>query len=163
MVLTVAVRMSEMGQSRRRVLGAAAGAGLGAALSGCGLFDNDPEPPPAPDPLQPVLDEALALAAAYDRAAVAQPGLRDRLAPLAADHRAHAEELARVIGKPLPSGPAVAASSGPAAAQTLAGLRRQEQAAQKTAATLCRQGATDRAALTGSIAACRAAHAEALR
>ena len=32
------------------------------------LFDDDPEPPPPPDALQPLLDEALALAAAYDRA-----------------------------------------------------------------------------------------------
>jgi hypothetical protein len=169
MVLTGSVRMSEigrmseMGRTRRRVLGATAGAGLGVALSGCGLFGDDPEPAPAPDPLQPVLDEALALAAGYDQAGVAQPGLRDRLDPLAADHRAHAEALARVIGKPLPSGPAAAASSGPSPAATLADLRKAEQAAQKTAVAACRQAPADRAALVGSIAACRATHAEALR
>jgi hypothetical protein len=165
MVLTGAVRMpmTRMGQSRRRVLGAAGGAGLGVALSGCGLFDDDPEPAPAPDPLQPVLDEALALAAAYDRAGLAQPGLSGRLAPLAADHRAHAEELARVIGKPLPSGPVAASPSGPSPAETIAGLRKAEQAAQKTAVAACRQAPVDRAALVGSIAACRATHAEALR
>ncbi len=164
MVLTDPVRMSEMGHSRRRLFGAAAGAALGAgALSGCGLFDDDPEPAPAPDPLQPVLDEALALAAAYERAVVAPPGLGARLTPLAADHRAHADELARVIGRPLPSAPAAPASSGPRAAETVAGLRRAELAAQKTAAAACRRAPAARAALVGSIAACRATHAEALR
>ena len=69
------------------------------ALGGCGLFDGDPEPAPPPDPLQPVLDEALALVAAYDRAVLAEPGLAKRLVPLAADHRTHAAELSRVIGK----------------------------------------------------------------
>jgi len=142
-----------------------AGAGLGAtALAGCGLFDDDPEPPEAPDPLQPVLDEALALAVAYDRAAVARPDLAGRLTPLAADHRAHAAELSRVIGKPLPSAPAgSAAATADPAANALAGLRKAEQVAQRTAATICRQAPADRAALAGSIAACRAAHAEALR
>jgi hypothetical protein len=160
MVLTGAVRMRETGQTRRRVLGA----GLGVTvLSGCGLFDDDPAPAPAPDPLQPLLDEALTLAAAYDRAALAQPALAARLAPLAADHRAHAAELAKVIGATLPSAPAAPASSGPGAAETVAGLRTAEQAAQRNAATPCGQAPADRAALLGSIAACRATHAEALR
>lgn len=164
MVLTGAVRISDSGHSRRRVLGIAAGAGLAAtALSGCGLFDDEPDPAPAPDPLQPLLDEALTLAAAYDRAVVTEPGLSARLTPLAADHRAHADELARLIGKPLPSGPAAPASSGPAAAETVAALRRAEQAAQKNAAAACRTAPAGRAALVGSIAACRATHAEALR
>jgi hypothetical protein len=153
------------GYTRRGVLGCTAGATLSlTALTGCGLFDDDPAPDRAPDPLQPVLDEALALAAAYDRAVVAQPGLGSRLTPLAADHRAHATELAKVIGEKLPSG-APAASSAPAsdAAGTVADLRKAEQAAQQTAATACRQAAAARAALVGSIAVCRATHAEALR
>jgi hypothetical protein len=163
MVLTGPVRMSETRHSRRRVLGMA-GAGVGAtALAGCGLFDGDPEPPEAPDPLQPLLDEALALTAAYDRAALAQPGLAGRLTPLAADHRAHAAELSQVIGKALPSASASGAPGGDAAASTLTVLRKAVQAAQKTAATVCRQAPAERAALAGSIAACRATHAEALR
>jgi hypothetical protein len=45
----------------------------------------------------------------------------------------------------------------------LHGLRAAEQAAQRTANTVCRRAAAARAALLGSIAACRASHAEALR
>jgi hypothetical protein len=165
MVLTGAVRSErDTGHTRRRVIGTAA-AGLGAlGLAGCGLLgDDDPEPPEVPDPLEPLLTEALALAAAYDRAVASQPGLRTRLAPLAEDHRTHAAELSRLIGKPLtstaPSASAVAAD--PAA--TVALLRQAEQAAQKTAVAACKAAAPDRAGLTGSIAACRATHAEALR
>jgi hypothetical protein len=167
MVLTGTVLTNGSRYSRRRVLGAAAGLGAGAsALGGCGLFDDGPEPPATPDALQPVLDEALALAAAYDRAAAAQAALSARLTPLAADHRAHAAELAKVIGKPVPSGPAAGATDAASAtgpADLLAALHRAEQAAQKTAVAACRQAPADRAALAGSIAACRATHAEALR
>ncbi|NMO52498.1 hypothetical protein HH310_15015 [Actinoplanes sp. TBRC 11911] len=142
------------------------GAGFGAAaLTGCALFGGDPEPPKAPDPLQPLLDEAVALAAAYDRVTVTQPGLSGRLAPLADDHRAHAAELARVIGAALPSAPAPGGSE-PAASQANAAvtdLRKAEQAAQKTATAACRQAPGERVALVGSIAACRATHVEALR
>jgi len=165
MVLTDPVGITGNGYTRRRVLGGTAGATLSmTALAGCGLFDGDPEPDQAADPLQPVLHESLALAAAYDRAVVAQPGLGTRLTPLAADHRAHATELAKVIGEQLPS-VAPGASSTPAsdAAGAVAGLRKAEQAAQKTAAAACRQAPAARAALVGSIAACRATHAEALR
>ncbi|MFB9362506.1 hypothetical protein [Actinoplanes nipponensis] len=149
---------------RRHLIGVAAGGALSAtALGGCGLFDGDPEPAPPPDALQPLLDEALTLAAAYDRAALAEPGLAERLAPLADDHRVHAAELSRVIGRPVASGaPASGAPSG-GAAESVATLRKAEQAAQKTAAAACRTAPADRAGLTGSIAAARAAHAEALR
>jgi hypothetical protein len=147
------------------VTGTVAGAGFGATtLGGCGFFGGDPEPPEAPDPLQPLLDEAMALAAAYDRVTVTQPGLAGRLSPLADDHRAHAAELARVIGAALPSGPAAPAGSAPAGASAvIADLRKAEQAAQKTATTVCRQAPAERVTLVGSIAACRATHAEALR
>jgi hypothetical protein len=157
MVLTYRVK-------RRHLIGVAAGGALSAtALGGCGLFDGDPEPAPPPDALQPLLDEAVALAATYDRAVLAQPGLAKRLTPLAEDHRAHVAELSRVIGKPVPSGaPASSAPAGDAAA-SVATLRKAEQAAQKTAAAACRTAPAERAGLTGSIAAARAAHAEALR
>jgi hypothetical protein len=137
-------------------------AGLGVAgLAGCGLLDDDPEPPEAPDPLQPLLEQALALAASYDRAVVNQPGLATRLAPLADDHRAHSAELARLIGTTLPSTVASAPAGG--AAETVATLRAAEQAAQKTAVAACKAAPAERAALIGSIAASRATHAEALR
>ena len=153
--------------TRRRLLGGAGGVALGlTALSGCGIFGgDDDEQQKAADALQPVLAEALALAAAYDRAVVAQPGLAGRLAPLAGDHRAHATELAALLDEPVPS-TAPSASAGPDAsdaAATIAALRKAEQAAQKTAAAVCRQAPAARAALIGSIAACRATHAEALR
>jgi hypothetical protein len=148
---------------RRQLLGAAAGTAVAAStLAGCGLFDDDPDPAPQPDALQPLLDEALRLAAAYDRVAVAQPGLRKRLSPLAEDHRAHAAALAALIGVTLPSAAASAAPGGDAA-QTVAALRKAEQAAQKTAVAACRTAPAQRVALVGSIAAARAAHAEALR
>ncbi|GIE27263.1 hypothetical protein Ait01nite_003080 [Actinoplanes italicus] len=144
--------------SRRFLLGALAGS---AALAGCGILDREPEPAPQPDALQPLLDEALTLAASYDRAIVAQPDLAARLTPLAEDHRAHATELARVIGATLPSaGPS---ASAPTAGDTTATLRKAEQAAQKTAVAACKAAPPERAALAGSIAACRATHAEALR
>jgi hypothetical protein len=163
MVLTVWVVIRDNRHTRRAVLVATA-ASLGAAtVAGCGIFGNGPEQPSAPDPLQRVLDEAVALAVAYDRAAVNQPELAKRLTPLAADHRAHITELARVIGTSAPSAPASSAAAAGDVVATLKSLRAAEQAAEKTANTACRQAPAARAALVGSIAACRATHAEALR
>ena len=143
------------GHRRRQVLGAAAGLAVSATtLSGCGLFDDDPAPPDAPDALQPLLDESLALATAYDRAIAAQPARSAVLTPLAADHRAHAAELTKVIGRAGPSAAPVTVA---------ADLRAAELAAQKSAAAAVREAPADRVMLIASIAACRATHAEALR
>jgi hypothetical protein len=155
MVLTGTV----LTNSRRIFLGALVGS---AALAGCGVFDREPEPAPQPDPFQPLLDEALTLAASYDRVIAAQPALAARLTPLAEDHRAHAGDLARLIGTTAPSA-APPASAPSAAGDTIATLRKAEQAAQKNAAAACKTAPAGRAALAGSIAACRATHAEALR
>ena len=108
-----------------------------------------------------MLDEALALAAAYDRLALAEPGLAARLTPLAGDHRAHAAELARVIGAEIPS--TAPSASAPVAGESLADLRKAVQSAQRTATTAARQAPAERAALVGSVAACRATHAEVLK
>jgi hypothetical protein len=160
MVLTGAVRMSDSGHTRRRVLGTGGAlAGL-VTLSGCGLFDDDPEPPKAPDALAPLLAEALALASAYDRLIRSDQTLSARLTPLSEAHRAHAAELAKVIGTTLPSSAAPSAAAG---TDTVAGLRKAELAGQKSAATACKVAPAGRAALLGSIAAARATHAEALR
>jgi hypothetical protein len=172
MVLTGAVLetviSSDVRHTRRRVLGA--GLTL-TTLGGCGLFqDDEPAPPPVPDPLQPLADEALTLAAAYDRAAVSRPDLAARITPLAEDHRAHAAELAKVIGRTPSVSASVVASGQPAigapasdAAATIAALRTAEQTAVKNAVTACGATTAERAGLVGSIAACRATHVEALR
>ncbi len=153
----------DIGFTRRRVLRTTAVATVAAtALTGCSLFDVEPEPTEEPDPLQPLLDEALALAAAYDRLVVTQPDLAERLTPLADDHRAHATELARVIGTALPSA-APGTSASPAAGPTVRDLRAAEQKAQRTATLSARTVPAGRAGLVGSVAACRASHAEALR
>jgi hypothetical protein len=167
MVLTGPVRMSDTGHTRRRLLGAGLGTGVAVtSLAGCGLLDEKPSPPAVPDPLRPLLDEALALAAAFERAAAARPALAARLTPLAADHRAHATELARLTGAAAPSASAAPSGATPAAegdAATLTALRIAEQTAQRNAVTACREAPAARAALVGSIAACRATHIEALR
>jgi hypothetical protein len=159
MVLTTFV--SNPLPTRRRVLGLTVGAAVAVPLSGCGIFGDEPEPTPPPDPLQPLLDEALAMAAAYDRVVLANPDLGERLTPLAEDHRAHAAELTRLIGAALPA--ALPSSAAPAAeSATLATLRKAEQAAQRTAVAACKTASADRVMLVASIAACRATHAEAL-
>ena len=76
MVLTGTV----LTNSRRSLLGAMVGS---AALASCGVFDREPEPAPQPDPLQPLLDESLALAAAYARTIAAQPDLAEAEHPAA--------------------------------------------------------------------------------
>jgi hypothetical protein len=160
MVFTSVVRMSHEGPTRRQVLGMAATGVGGAALSGCGLFGHDAKSSSgADDALQPLLIEAVALAGAYDKAAAAQPALATRLKPLGDDHRAHASALAKLIGENVPTAAPAATGSG----DVLAGLRTAERTAQRNAVTACKQAPADQAALLGSIAACRATHAEALR
>ncbi|MFI6265972.1 hypothetical protein [Micromonospora sp. NPDC051006] len=138
--------------------------GAAMPLTGCDLFDRDGGPNPAADPLRPLLDEALTLAASYREAAGTHPDLADRLTPIAEAHQAHAAELARVIGVPLPS--AVAAPSGPPSADpdtALAALVQRERAGRDAAVTACAAAPAERAALLGSVAAARATHLEALK
>ncbi|SDY52310.1 hypothetical protein SAMN05444365_102525 [Micromonospora pattaloongensis] len=157
--------------SRRGLLRITAGATVtvpAAALTGCGLFDRDPDTPPAPDPLAPLLAGALDLAARHEAAAAARPELADRLAPIAQAHRAHAAELARVIGAAAatPTATAGPTSAGPGGADDvrgmLADLRAAERAGQAAAVQACRAAPAARAALLGSIAAARATHLEVL-
>ena len=140
------------------MLGGAVTAGFTA--TGCGLLSSEPPPP---HPLSGTLRTSRTLAQRYQAVISAHPGLAKRLTPLAADHRTHAAELARVINRPLPSGAPASGVPGGDAAESVATLRKAEQTAQKTAAAACRTAPADRAGLTGSIAAARAAHAEALR
>jgi hypothetical protein len=174
MVLTWPVRIARAdqndgvrGRSRRAVLHAGALVAVTAALApltGCDLFDRDPDPP-EPDPLAPLITGALDLAGQHEAAIAGFPELADRLSPIAAAHRAHAAELARVTGVTLPSGTPAPAATTPAADApgTLAGLRTAEQQAQDAATQACLAAPTKRAALVGSIAAARATHVEILR
>ncbi|MBX7268425.1 hypothetical protein KIF24_22015 [Micromonospora sp. Llam7] len=140
-------------------LGAAA-----APLTGCGLLDRD-APPPAPDPLTPLVDESLRLAAGLRAAAVAHPDLSARLLPLAEAHEAHAVELARVAGVATIA-PATASATGAPPADrpaTLSALRQAERDGRDSATRACLAAPAERAALLGSVAAARATHLEALR
>ncbi|MFF5171146.1 hypothetical protein ACFY3U_00745 [Micromonospora sp. NPDC000089] len=133
-------------------------------LTGCDLFDGD-KPPPAPDPLEPLAGESGALAARHRAAIAADPGLADRLTPIAEAHAAHAAELRRVIGRPEPSGSTTPAGTPPPAGRDaiLADLRGAEQRGRDAAARACAAAPGDRAALVGSIAAARASHLEVLK
>jgi hypothetical protein len=153
------------------VLAAAVGAVALYPIAGCGLFGDGEEnaQPPAPDPLAPLLAEALALAGQHEAAIAALPDLADRLTPVAQAHREHAAALAKVTNVPAPSATASpdpsAAGSPPAAdaKSTLAALRAAEQKGQKAAAKACQAAPGERAALLGSIAAARASHLEVIR
>jgi hypothetical protein len=156
------------GQSRRNVLRAGALLALvgGAVpLTGCDLFDRGDDPGPVSDPLEPLAAESLDLAARHRAAVAADPGLADRLTPIADAHAAHAAELGRVIGRPPSSGSPAATSTAQAGDQAavLAALREAEQRGRETAAKACAEAPAERAALVGSIAAARATHLEVLR
>lgn len=158
-------------RTRRSILRAAALLPLAAAPAGCGLLDRDPDPAPEPDPIDPLITGALDLAVRYDAAVAAFPELAARLGPVAEAHRAHAEELARALGTPLPSAPpgggptpsGAASTAGGDQGATLAALRAAEQDGRQAALDVCLAVPAGRAALVGSIAAARATHLEVLR
>lgn len=138
--------------------------GAAAPLTGCDLFDRDDESR-SPDPLEPLAAEATTLEARHRAAATAVPALAERLTAIADAHRAHAEELRKVIGRPAPSGsPAPGPSAAPADPDTVrTELRQAEQEGRDNAAKACAAAPAERAALLGSIAAARATHVEALK
>jgi len=184
---------SAAGAGRRRLLAAGAGAAVTAlaGVSGCGLLRPDPTPTPSPDPLEPLLAGAVALVTRYEAVIARLPQLAGRLAPLRDAHLVHVSELAALIGRPppvtgaaanpatagsAPPNPATAApatanptTANPAAADpatvpgAVAELRGAELAAQRAAAEACLAAPARRAGLLGTIAACRATHAEVLR
>ncbi|MGN9809634.1 hypothetical protein ACTMSW_09775 [Micromonospora sp. BQ11] len=138
--------------------------GATASLTGCDPFDRDGDPAPVVDPLAPLVEEALALAAAHTDAAAAHPTLAGRLTPIAEAHRAHAAELASLsrTTPPTASAPASPATGG-APAAALAALRERERAGRESATKACAEAPADRAALLASIVAARATHLEVLR
>ncbi|WP_018253630.1 hypothetical protein [Salinispora mooreana] len=129
------------------------------SLTGCEPFNREPPPP---DPLAPMVDEALALAAAYRDAATTHPTLASRLTPITEAHAAHAAELARITKVALPSATPTASTPADSDA-TLTGLRELERAAGESATQACLAAPAERAALLASIAAARASHLEALQ
>lgn len=145
---------------------AAACLATGFGSAGCELLSSGPDPQPTPDPLAPLLAGTVELIGRYDAALAAHPDLATTLTPIREAHVAHATELGRVIGTPVPTGTASAAPPTNAVADprgTLAALRAAEQGARRTAVEACLAAPAERAALLGSIAAARASHPEGLR
>ncbi|MFC4105185.1 hypothetical protein [Micromonospora zhanjiangensis] len=131
-------------------------------VTGCDLFGGSS--PAGPDPLRPLLTEAVDLAGRYAAAATAHPDLAALLDPIARAHRSHAAELGRLAGVPVPSdvpGGSPGAPTGDSGA-TLAALRSAEQRGQDSATRACLAAPAESAALLGSIAAARATHLAAL-
>jgi hypothetical protein len=158
MVFTVRV------SSRRAVLAAAA---TMATLAACEVPKRAAVTwHPAPDVLLPLLTRTIALRDRYAAVLAAFPALQDRLGPLKDDHAAHVVALAREVGLPEADPmPGASTSAAPvvqeqtAAVNELVGL---EKAGQEDATAACLSAPSYRAALLGSIAACRAAHVEVL-
>jgi hypothetical protein len=161
---------------RRRALLAAAVALPAGALAACDpLGGKQPEEPaPPPDVLLPLLHRTVALRDRYAEVLTAFPALQDRLRPLKDNHAQHVIALAREIGVP-ENGPFPAAggsvdpgeapstalpSEQSAALSDLAGREKQARADAEAA---CLAAPSYRAALLGSIAACRAGHQEVLK
>lgn len=161
MVFTVRVR------TRRAVLTALPALGLSVVgPAGCGIgAQTEIVWHPGPDPLLPFLTSTTGLAALYDAAIVAVPGLAGQLDPLRASHRAHIVALRRELGlAETPSAPGTAAGTPVPADQAgvLATLRTAENKGLSDATAFCLSAPSYRAGLLGSIAACRAAHVAAL-
>jgi hypothetical protein len=177
----------------RRALIIAAGGVAASALTGCQLGDPPPQWHPAPDRLLPLLAATIALVDRYDATIKAIPSLADRLTPLRDDHKAHVVALAREIGldeqaplagvtippaptpsfsglpstgpsSPLPATPSSSAFTPPSSpGEALGVLAGDEKSAQTAAEAACLVAPSYRAALLGSIAACRASHREVLQ
>ncbi|MFI5907290.1 hypothetical protein [Dactylosporangium sp. NPDC051541] len=159
---------------RRRALLAAAAAVTTGSLTACDLGGDPPAPQydPASDTLMPFLTRTVALRDRYAAVLTAVPALQERLGPLKSDHDQHVVALAREIGLPergpfpAPSGsPQVTGSAAPVPADQAAALKdlaQQEKDARQDAEGVCLAAPSYRAALLGSIAACRAGHQEVL-
>jgi len=147
---------------------AAAAAAAAGVVAGCDRPGSGPTAQwhPAPDALLPLLAATVALRDRYGEVLAAFPALQGRLGPLKDDHAQHVVALAREIGiseegpfpAPSASGGALSTEQG-AALTELAGLEKQGRADAEGA---CLAAPSYRAALLGSIAACRAGHIEIL-
>ncbi|WP_238014711.1 hypothetical protein KZZ52_07865 [Dactylosporangium sp. AC04546] len=158
-----------MSIARRAVLAGAAALATGLA-AGCDIpTERTAVWHPAPDVLLPLLQRTVQLRDRYGEALTAFPALQDRLGPLKDDHEQHVIALAREIGLPEAGPfPQPSASSGsPSALPTdqgaaLTELTNLERKGREEAEGACLAAPSYRAALLGSIAACRAGHVEVL-
>jgi hypothetical protein len=170
MVFTMRVSLA------RRAFLAVAAAATVSSVAGCdlGVTPQTAEWHPAPDTLLPLLARTVALRDRYGEVLAAFPALQDRLGPLKDDHAQHVVALAREIGVaeegPFPTAapdPSASAGAGTdplpadqgAALTELAGL---EKKGREDAEGACLAAPSYRAALLGSVAACRAGHIEVL-
>ncbi len=146
----------------------AGAAGASAGLAGCGLFGGGKKPTAAPSahPLAAILATTRGLVDRYQSTIAAQPTLADRLDPLLAECRTHAEALTAAAGLPSASPSAGSPSPGdtvptdPGAA--LAAIKAAEQAAQAGAVSACLAASSGYAVLLGQLAASHACHVEVL-
>lgn len=150
------------------MLGALAGATTAGTLTGCSWLAPVPPPPLPPDPLAPLLRSNRRLTGHYQAVLAVHPELTDLLSPLVAVHTAHAAVLLDLVRRPAATPPAGGWVQSPAtnvpaeAADALAMLRAEEEAARDEAAQACLAAPPERAALLGSICAARASHVEVL-
>ncbi|MFB9186634.1 hypothetical protein ACFFX1_51650 [Dactylosporangium sucinum] len=151
---------------RRAVLAGAAALAAGLA-SGCDIpTQRTAVWHPAPDVLLPLLQRTVELRDRYGEVLAAFPALQDRLGPLKDDHAQHVVALAREIGMP-EEGPFPQPSASASALPTEQGaalteLINLERKGREDAEGACIAAPSYRAALLGSIAACRAGHVEVL-
>ncbi len=153
---------SPAGFSRRRLLAGATGLALLAA--GCtsgGQDDAAAETAAQDDRVAAQVPVQESVVAAYDAAAVADPALGGRVAPLAEQARSQLERLREAVPDATSSASSPAAAPPPGA-DVLGWLRGQVAAAATSHATACVDAAGARAALLGSMAAGLRGHEAAL-
>lgn len=137
------------------------------ALAGCLPGDSDVAGPPADPELKVrarITAEVRALAGRYEAVMTAHPAARPRLAPLAAEHEAHAEALLGPVDPtPSASGSTSATPVPPAVAETLdaalAELVVAERKASRRRSGQAGRASPELARLLASVAGCEAAHA----
>jgi hypothetical protein len=152
--------------SRREVL---VGGGL-LALAGCLPGDDDVATPPVDPELKVrarIAAEVRALAGRYQAVMTAHPATRPRLAPLAAEHEAHATALLgpppSASGSPSPSPSASPSATPPTVPETVdaavAELVVAERVASRRRARQAGRATPELARLLASVAGSEAAHA----
>jgi hypothetical protein len=151
--------MGRAGLPRRRVLAALALAPL--ATAGCGLIGTTADD--GPDPLVALARAARADAALAEAVAAADPGLAERVAPLAAARREHAGALDAEVARLDPdAAPATAAPPPPPPAADLAALVAAVGASAAAAADAALGLPVDRVGLVAAVAACCSTYASLL-